>query len=89
MKRNILNKKAAWRRQGAGTALFEALEDWARASGVVRLELTVEGANSAARELYEKRGFVIEGLRQRSMRVNGEYVDEYYMAKLLSGKEAQ
>ena len=85
----VIGIRKAWRRKGAGTALFDDLESWARASGVVRLELTVESANSAARELYEKRGFVIEGLRQRSMRVNGEYVDEYYMAKLLSGKEAQ
>ena len=84
----VVGVRAAWRRQGAGTALFAALEDWARANGVVRLELTVEGANTAARELYEKRGFVVEGLRQRSMYVNGEYVDEYYMAKLLSDREA-
>ena len=79
----VVGVRAAWRRQGAGKALFDALEAWARQNGVVRLELTVESGNTAARNLYEKRGFFIEGLRARSMRVNGEYVDEYYMAKLL------
>ena len=83
----VVGIREAYRRKGAGTALFAALEDWARRSGVIRLELTVEGGNAAARNLYEKRGFVIEGLRQKSMRVNGEYVDEYYMAKLLGDKE--
>ena len=83
----VVGIRAAWRHQGAGTALFAALEDWARENGVVRLELTVESANAAARSLYEKRGFVIEGLRAKAMRVNGEFVDEYYMARLLPGGE--
>ena len=79
----VVGVRAAYRRQGVGTALFARLEDWARASGVVRLELTVESANAPARALYEKLGYTLEGLRRQSMRVNGEYEDEYYMAKLL------
>jgi RimJ/RimL family protein N-acetyltransferase len=33
--------------------------------------------------LYEKYGFAIEGIRKKSMNVDGEYIDEFYMAKLL------
>ena len=30
-----------------------------------------------------KMGFAVEGTRKDAMRVEGSYVDEYYMAKLL------
>ncbi len=69
--------------QGLGTRLFQALEDWARQTGIHRLELTVMTHNSAALALYRKMGFMVEGTRRHSMRVDGAYVDEYYMAKLL------
>ena len=43
--------------------------------------------NKAAVHLYEKSGFVIEGLRKNSMRVGGVYADEYYMAKFIPQNE--
>ena len=72
-----------YRRRGIGDAFFDRLDAWARENGVVRLELTVECANTAAVALYEKHGFAVEGRREKSMKVNGELVDEYYMAKIL------
>ena len=71
------------RGQGIGAALFEQLDQWAKESGIIRLELTVECNNRAAKHLYEKRGFTVEGTRKSSMCVNGQYTDEYYMAKIL------
>ena len=71
------------RGQGIGTALFERLDKWARENRITRLELTVECSNQAAKHLYEKSGFAVEGIRKNSMYVNGQYKDEYYMAKLL------
>ena len=50
-------------------------------------ELTVRKENKAAVHLYEKSGFVIEGLRKNSMRVGGVYADEYYMAKFIPQNE--
>ncbi len=79
----VVGIRRAWRRQGIGTAFFRLLDDWARANGVVRLELTVECANDAAKRLYEKHGFRVEGVRSKSMRVEGRLVDEYYMAKIM------
>jgi len=38
--------------------------------------------NVVAKHLYEKNRFEIEGIKKRSMLVDGEYVDEFYMAKL-------
>ncbi|MCI6376407.1 MAG: GNAT family N-acetyltransferase [Clostridiales bacterium] len=71
------------RGKGIGTQLFARMEAWTLEAGVTRLELTVECENEAALRLYRKCGFETEGLRKRSMLVNGAYVDEQYMAKLL------
>lgn len=71
------------REQGIGSALFEHLEKWAISQRVHRLELTVVTQNEAGLALYKKRGFMIEGTKKDSLLVNGAYVDEYYMAKLL------
>ena len=71
------------RGQGIGTALFEQLDKWAEENRITRLELTVECHNKAAIHLYEKSGFAAEGVRKNSMYVNGRYIDEYYMAKIL------
>ena len=69
--------------RGIGTELFARLDLWARDNNITRLELMVVCSNSIAKHLYEKSGFVIEGIRRNAMVVDGEYVDEYYMAKLL------
>lgn len=69
--------------RGIGRRLFEELERWARAHAVHRLELTVQTRNVAAVRLYTKLGFQIEGTRRQPLRVDEDYIDEHYMAKLL------
>jgi len=69
--------------RGIETALLAKAERWARGVGLRRLELTGMTHNRAAVALYEKAGFVVEGTRRGSMLVDGSYVDEYYMARLL------
>lgn len=70
--------------QGLGRRLFEQLEEWARACGMRRLELTVMTHNQRAVALYRRMGFIIEGVRKDSLRVDGQFVDEYAMAKILT-----
>lgn len=72
------------RGQGTGIRLFQALETWAREQGVTRLELTVMTQNYAAVRLYEKMGFIVEGYREQAMFVDGQFVNEFYMARLLN-----
>lgn len=72
-----------YRGQGIGTAFFQHLDLWANENHITRLELTVECRNHAAKRLYEKSGFAIEGIREKSMLVAGTFVDEFYMAKVL------
>lgn len=76
----ILN---AYTNQGIGSSFFRNLIEWAKKNRMVRLELTVECHNKAARHLYEKNGFQVEGVRRKSMFVDEHFVDEYYMALLL------
>jgi RimJ/RimL family protein N-acetyltransferase len=71
------------RGQGWGTKLMIAAETWARQHGIHRLELTVMTHNSVAVSLYKKMGFQIEGIRRHSLFLQGKFVDEYYMAKIL------
>ncbi len=75
---SILSKK-----QGIGTALFIAMEEWAYKKRLHRIELTVMTENAAAIALYKKRGFEIEGTRKDAYIINNRYVNEYMMAKLI------
>jgi putative acetyltransferase len=72
---------AAERRgQGIGRGLLEAAVDWARASGVTKLELHVFPWNEPAIRLYERFGFEREGVRRGHYRRGGEEVDAILMA---------
>ncbi|MDH7605187.1 MAG: GNAT family protein [Melioribacter sp.] len=73
----------AYTGQGIGTMLLKELEKWAYQNKIHRLELTVMVHNKAGLALYKKIGFEIEGTKKHSLLINGSYVDEYYMAKLL------
>lgn len=78
----VIGIRHAFQGQGIGTNLFDKLDEWVRKYQVKRLELTVEVANIPAINLYEKQGFSIEGIKRKTMLVDGEFVDEYMMAKL-------
>jgi RimJ/RimL family protein N-acetyltransferase len=67
-----------------GRALVDALEEWARAHAVQRIELSVQKGNTRAIALYEKCGFEHEGVKRGSLKVGGRLVDELLMAKLLT-----
>ena len=79
----VIGIRKEYQQQGIGTEFFKQLDQWAKANGIVRLELTVECNNMVAKHLYEKYGFVVEGIRRKSMKLDHEFVDEFYMAKLL------
>jgi RimJ/RimL family protein N-acetyltransferase len=80
----IIGIRAAFTNQGIGTRLFQACEAWARERGLHRLELTVMTNNPLGIALYQKMGFQIEGTARDALRVDGVYVDLYYMSKLLT-----
>jgi RimJ/RimL family protein N-acetyltransferase len=79
----VIGVLAAASGHGVGSGLLRALERWAISVGLHRLELTVMAHNRRAIELYERMGFVVEGRRHECLVVDGQLVDELYMAKLL------
>jgi len=68
--------------QGAGNSLLQAAVSFSIGAGLTRIELTVHTTNIKAIALYLRNGFEVEGRRRRSLRVAGEYVDEYLMSLL-------
>jgi len=68
--------------QGVGTALMQALVDWAdRWAQVLRIELTVFTDNAAAIALYRKFGFELEGTHRAYALRDGVYADVHAMAR--------
>ena len=57
--------KEEYRRKGLATKLLDTLFEEGRKRGVKDFTLEVRENNHAARELYEKKGFVFEGIRPK------------------------
>jgi putative acetyltransferase len=69
-------------RQGVGTALMQALCDYAdNWVGALRLELGVYTDNTPALALYRKFNFAIEGTQKAYALRDGQYVDSHLMAR--------
>jgi RimJ/RimL family protein N-acetyltransferase len=80
----IVGVRDAYQRQGLGTRLLTACEDWACANQLQRLELSVMTHNFPALALYHKRGFEIEGTVRYALCIAGRYIDLHYMSKVLT-----
>lgn len=52
------------RRQGLGALLMEHMLDWCKSNGVARLMLEVRLSNAPARAMYQRFGFVEDGIRR-------------------------
>jgi|1186.fasta_scaffold1020280_1 ribosomal protein S18 acetylase RimI-like enzyme len=71
------------RGRGVALALLAAVEDRARRQGAAKVTLRVLGTNTAARRLYERAGYVVEGRLRGEFRIDGVDVDDYFMARYL------
>ncbi|WP_081387757.1 MULTISPECIES: GNAT family N-acetyltransferase [Paenibacillus] len=79
----VIGIQKQYQGNGIGAGLFREMDIWAMNNGIVRLELSVMTHNQAALGLYTKSGFDIEGTKRKSLIVDGKWVDEYYMSKIL------
>ena len=70
----------AFRGRGLGRRLLTATLAQASRAGFVRIELDVRADNARAIALYEKAGFVKEGVIRDAVRVDGAYCDAILMA---------
>jgi RimJ/RimL family protein N-acetyltransferase len=69
-----------WRDVGIGSELVIGAQRWARERGLRKLSLGVFPDNERAIAVYERCGFVREGLRRRQYRTDGRFRDEVLMA---------
>ena len=76
---------SGWRRRGLGRTLLDWVLDKARGRGVERIYLEVRASNRGAQELYERRGFLLVGVRRRYYRAPVE--DAHVMCLDLSPGE--
>jgi ribosomal protein S18 acetylase RimI-like enzyme len=74
----------AFQRRGVGQALLDAAAAEGRSRGARRLTLRVLTRNQAALRLYERCGFVVEGVLRGEFFLDGVYVDDLLMALDLS-----
>jgi putative acetyltransferase len=79
----------AFQGRGAGAALMQALTDLAdRWLNLGRIELTVYADNARAIGLYERFGFVREGLHKDFAFRDGAFVDALAMARVTSAERS-
>ena len=73
----------ARRRQGIASRLFEATFHSARRKGYEKLFSYVRADNEAALHTYLAQGFRIVGTAERHAKIDGNYIDEIVIEKLL------
>ena len=73
----------ARRRQGIASRLFEATFDAARRKGYEKLFSYVRADNEAALHTYLRQGFRNVGTAERHAKIDGKYIDEIVIEKLL------
>ena len=73
-----------FRGRGLGRELLNGCVGWSGRAGAHKIDLEVWPHNTAARHLYERAGFVVEGRRRRHWRRNsGELWDSIEMSLVL------
>ena len=78
-----INVDLDWQGRGVGKLLMQSLCDYAdNWLGLLRVELDVYADNRRAQALYERFGFVREGVRRCEALRDGIYVDGWLMARL-------
>jgi len=72
-----------FRGNGLGTRLLKKGLEAARSRGLERIELEVYASNHRAIRLYQKFGFIEEGIKKQGRKYNNRYDDLVMMALLL------
>jgi RimJ/RimL family protein N-acetyltransferase len=78
-----------YRGRGIGARLLERTLKQALSTGFVRIELSVRADNLRAARLYEKVGFVREGVLRDAVLVDGEFHDAIAMALIDRGPSSK
>jgi ribosomal protein S18 acetylase RimI-like enzyme len=69
--------------RGVGRELVEGAVTVAAKQGATKVTLRVLGPNAGARRLYERCGFIVEGVLRGEFILDGQLVDDVLMARYL------
>lgn len=69
---------------GLGKKMLQIQEAHAKSIGVSRIEAMVRTVNDRGITLYKRAGYTIEGTRKKAALIDNEFVDEYFIAKILN-----
>ncbi len=72
-----------YRGNGIGSQLLKRGLTWAETQGLEKLYNAIPSSNEQAVEFLESHGFEIEATREDHYKLNGSYVDEVMMARVL------
>ena len=74
--------------QGIGILLLDSLLKWANDnSAVTKIHLSVRTDNHRAIDLYQRKGFVVEGTIRNDFFLDGTYYDHHLMGLDLANTE--
>lgn len=73
-----------YRKKGIGSALLDTAIKAARDYGLERIELEVYTSNATAIRMYEKSGFLVEGIKRKARKLDTRYYDIQIMALFLN-----
>jgi len=68
---------------GIGKRLLDLQELHAKSIGISRIEAMVRTKNDRGIKLYEHNGYKIEGTRRKAAKIDDDFCDEYFIAKIL------
>ena len=80
----VVGIREKYRGMGIGSELFSKMDTWAIENKITRLELSVICSNTISKHLYEKNGFIVEGIKKNAMIIDDKYVDVFSMAKIVN-----
>jgi putative acetyltransferase len=73
--------------QGIGSRFLTIQDEFARSAGFLRIEAQVRTNNDRGVQLYKRMGYAIEGTRKSAALIEGQLIDEYFIARLLDKTE--
>ena len=78
-----LHIREAFRGIGIGPRLLDYSIEWATETGFKKLEANIFTTNKRSLSMFQKAGFVEEGVRQNRIRMGRDFINEVLMGKLL------
>jgi RimJ/RimL family protein N-acetyltransferase len=78
-----LHLKESYRGLGIGSEMLAYAEAWALERGFKKLEASIFTGNKRSLRLFDRAGFVEEGVRKLRVRVGNNYLDEVLVGKIL------